>query len=98
MTERQSQDCPLCAKPADFAYFDYEHRKAFDCASCGQYVITGTAERKLEQPPGQKEQRLARMVGESKAEDILEIKTENDPSGGKQIVASFLPRSSMRLP
>lgn len=99
MTTRQKQTCPLCADPATFASFDYDHRKAMECASCGQYVITTTAERSLSSPPGTREQQFAAYVRRVNEPDkIAEVRTENDPTGGKRIVARVLSRDSLQLP
>ena len=99
MTTRQKQACPLCAESATYALFDYGHRKALECASCGQYVITTIAESLLSSPPGTREQRLAAYVRQvDDPSKIAEIRTENGPDGGKQLSAQVLSRDSLRLP
>lgn len=98
MVIRQHQACALCAAPATYAEFDYGHRKAIECTSCGQYVLTTNAERMLSQPPGQKEQQLAGLVKKTDSSEIVEIRTENSASGGKQLSAARIARSSLHLP
>jgi hypothetical protein len=98
MTERFDQACPLCQKTATYADFDFGNRKALDCQSCGQYVITRTAERMLSNPPGEREQQLSTFVKSAPDTMIAEIRTENQPNGGKGITAEILSRASMRLP
>ncbi len=98
MTAREVQSCPLCAGSATFLLFDYGHRKTFECAACGQFVITVTAEQLLSKPPGAREAQLSTLSKTTGATEITEVRTENAPSGGKQIVATRLLRSSVRLP
>lgn len=96
--KRVEQNCPLCLGNATYADFDYGHRKAFHCNTCREYVLTSIAERMLSNPPGLKEHQLSELVRNAAADLIAEIRSENNPSGGKMISVKWLSRASAMLP
>lgn len=51
MTQTESQNCPLCANPAEYYPADRGNRKHFLCSNCTQYQISRGAETRLQRSP-----------------------------------------------
>lgn len=51
MAQSQSQDCPLCSKPAEYRFADFENRKHFICSNCTEFQISINAEKRLSRSP-----------------------------------------------
>lgn len=47
MKPLQDQHCPLCEKPAQFRFADYDNQKHFYCSHCTEFRITVGAEKRL---------------------------------------------------
>ena len=47
MKPLQDQRCPLCAKPAQFRFADYDNQKHFYCSHCVEFRVTTGAEKIL---------------------------------------------------
>lgn len=99
MTKRISDACPLCLSPSTFALFDYDQRKAYECPSCGQFVVTRMAENILNKPPGRKEQQIAGLSRLAGTGRIAEVCTEPTQNGiGRQLTVKIIERTSLPLP
>lgn len=75
------QECPLCHAEARYRGFDYGERKHFVCPSCGEYIITSTAERKLVDAPEEWRSTFASAPSLAAADEIYEIVTELERAG-----------------
>ena len=53
MSQNHNQNCPLCNRPAQYCFADYNKRKHFYCEHCTEFQITDTAEGKLHTAPQQ---------------------------------------------
>jgi hypothetical protein len=43
------QNCPLCGAPSVFSGHDYGRRKGFSCQNCTEFIVTVSAEKRLEE-------------------------------------------------
>jgi hypothetical protein len=68
-----SESCPLCQRPSDFSGADYGRRKVFHCENCTEFVITTTAELRLEQAPQKWKDDFSAKAKKAPSDKILVI-------------------------
>lgn len=84
-------DCFLCGKPAVRTDTDAGNRKVYRCSNldCGDYEISVTAMRRLENSAGHKEDLMRLVRSQSGTDKLVEIIVGPD----NQVVAKTVPCS-----
>ena len=90
------QKCPLCGTEAEFTRSDFGKRKHFNCSSCSEFIITLSAENRLSTSIPEWRKQMAASAKSSSPDNILEIKTVAIPGKSSDLVAEYIPRSTLR--
>ncbi len=90
-----SHDCPLCGGPAVYYDVDHGERHYYSCQSCSKFLITITAERRLQGTVLQSLAEQARAATSGNDEHVLEVRWGIDPS--RSLEASIVQKADYRL-
>lgn len=70
----EQQACPLCDAQAVFEQFDFGNRKRLLCDSCGKFIITVGAEKRLAESVSSWREGLKEKIAATPDGNILEIR------------------------
>jgi hypothetical protein len=92
--ESITTSCFLCGSESSCRDTDAGNRKFYQCSNqdCGDYEISRTAMKRMEQSPGHKQQAMRQAKAYRGTDDTLEIFVDSD----NQIVGQPILRSKQR--